>query len=200
MVAAALVLAGPACGGDDDDTGGPRTTVSPFVPVRPLTRASFHAFVVAADARVSAPGTDPEREIDQEDAQRLYDALCSGEPLTLFNSALSYPSQAAAYEQIFDAAEAQCAVPATSLDRARGEAAWNMTRNQLALDRLLEPDAEAVSGFCDALQATDDITSTVVAEAAEGAGLVPEGSGDLLELGVSFLIQACPELLDLVRG
>lgn len=198
--AASLIVAGSACSPNErTSSGNPPTTTFEFVPVQPLTRAAFQAFVTAADASIPEPGTDPAREIDSESAQNYFDQLCSGEP-TLFGTAFTYPSQAAAYEQLFDAVEAQCEVDPAALDTARGEAAWNMTRNRLALDRMLAPDGEAVSGFCGALDATGDLTSAAIASAATHVGLISETEENLVELAVSFLIQACPQLLDAVRS
>jgi hypothetical protein len=193
LVAAALLLAAPACGGDDDAaTDGTSSSASPFVPVRPLSRGEYHAFVVAA-------GPD-QRALDAGSARRMYDALCRGDLLTIANSAFAYPNQAAAYERVFDDAQVNCQPDPTALDRARGEAAWSMTGNQLELDQLLHPATEAVDGFCGGLRATEDITSPLIAQAVESANLVPNGAADLVKLGVSLLIQACPDLLALVRG
>jgi hypothetical protein len=200
LCAAGLIVAASACRSNERATSGVRPKPI-FVPrpVQPLTRSGFHAFVVAAGSSVPEPGTDPARAIDPKESQRFIDQLCGGEPPPLFVALLAYPRQAASYEALFDTVEARCRIDPVALNRARGEAAWSMTGNQLALDRMLAPDADAVAKFCRTLDATSDLTSKAIAAAATGVGLVPEAAQNLVELAVSFVIQACPNLLDAIR-
>ena len=105
-VAVALTASTSSCGSESSsNTPGTLTGKFDFVPMQPLTRESFHAFVVAADARVPAPGTDPTREIAPDVAQGLFDELCRGSTSVLISTMFAYPSQAAAFEQLFDAVE-----------------------------------------------------------------------------------------------
>ena len=70
-----------------------------------------------------------------------------------------------------------------------------MTRNQLFVDQMMNPSRSAVSRFCDALQSAEDITSDVIASAAVHVGLVAESDENLVSLAASFVIQACPQIL-----
>jgi hypothetical protein len=185
LFAAVLLVAVGACDDDDDDDPD-------FTGLQPLTQEQFHAFVVTADAQPIEPGTDPQRDID-EDYDKYFESLCSRNPNALGLGMFTYPSQAAAFEQLFMDVAQNCPTPADGLDRARGQVAWRMAKTQLAVTEL-EPDAG--SKFCDQLQATDDITPTVVAEAVGALKLVKGSAKEFVKFGVSLLILNCHQVLD----
>lgn len=188
-VACVAVLGVGACGDDEDDDASSGSDPTLFTPPQPLSREQFRAIGIVAG---------PPGDVDPTVAENLFEGLCRGDPTgVMVGSMLAFPNQAAGFQQVLDEVERQCGVPAASLDRARGQIARSMASNQAAIDHLTGAD---VSGFCRVLQDNDDITSTAIGEAAEGLGVVPEGAGDLVELGISVLIESCPELLDRIQG
>ena len=153
------------------------------------------------------------REISFDDAFNLPIALCdvrttydvdqlfdvTGARLFLFHV---YPSQSAAVENAFRFVSTVCfkqPPPADLVDRARGWAVRNMTYGQLHVDRFLDAETSGSGRFCDTLDDTPERTPDVLAEAAQDALRLPDGSSDWIGLGLSIAIEFCPSMLGIFQ-
>ena len=104
----------------------------------------------------------------------------------------AFPSQVPAFEALLDSVTTQCDVSVVALDRERGRLATKMIAGQAFLEKL--SDGAAVLEVCDVLDKSSDITSAIIAAAAEKLHFGEAGS-ELVEVGVKLMIGGCPALL-----
>lgn len=214
LLALAVLAITAACGGDGNDTenengsgsdsGAGTSTATDeeapfFVPPQPLTAGEFALLIIRYGAKPLAPGETPTERLDVEPAvvERYQDELCrGGNPILPARSIGNYHDHLPAYAAIFDGVAQHCMATSAALDRERGDVAWSVAHNELALERLLHPPQDAASRFCKALDDTSEITPGVIANLASESGLVRSSTATkAIEIGVSILIKACPQLI-----
>jgi hypothetical protein len=202
IVLSATSACSSSAGSGGSGGGGGGGGYPTFHPVRNLTAAEFHAIGVAAQAPPLANGETPAQRlgVDADAVNGYATQLCDGRPALVLPTLSAFSNQVPAYEAIFTAVRDNCSGAAeTALARQRGYVASSITRSQEFIDRLTHTPSSSVTSFCDRLDRSEDINSTVISTAAEKLG-----AGDtevkLLEFGVKLLINNCTDLLGRVTG
>lgn len=202
LVVLGLLLAG-ACGEDSEVTPSPSQDGSPPTFELLMSDAEFHAFGQLSGAP-GAPLAETAAEslgVPQEEVDAQIQYLCQGFNWFDFppSNWPALPEDVPDYEQFFAAVSSACPESASGgLDLSRAHVARVMSQNQLFRFDLVDPPEEAVTGFCETLAQSQSITAPLLAQALEGAHVIPEGSGPLAEIGVGLLIAYCPNLTDLL--
>ena len=169
-------------------------------PAVPLTAQEFAAIGIAGGAEPLPAGTTAAAAFNttQERIDQVVREACGGPNapgLLVFSAGASF-RQVPAYELLFRDIEVNCQLPSVvQIDSMRGQIAARMANSQETLDSLLGPSTEQVNGFCGFLQDTEQITPSLVSSALQEVDLVPENASKVVEIGISVLIYACPELL-----
>jgi hypothetical protein len=205
VVCATSLLALGGCSSSRDAGGGRGGAGGTGLPIGTLDAAKFHAIGVAAGAPAlpSAESVPQVLHVDTEVAKTYFQDVCRRATLITLPGLIAYPNQVPAYEFIFAQVQQQpqsCPGATTEfLDHQRGNVATSMVSSQAFLDRLNGTSSSRVTGFCDGLEKTQQIDSTLISAAADKLG-VDETGAKLLEFGVELLVKNCAQLLDRVTG
>jgi hypothetical protein len=166
-----------------------------------MTAAQFHEFgqLSGAAERPSAASSAESLGVDHADVQNEIQTLCDGGNVSFLFPPFSWPAlptDVPAYEQFFGELGQAC--PTYSdfrMEGLRGQTANRMAGNELLREDLGSAPEDAVGQFCDSLNQNRDITAQVLSKAVDGADILPEGAGNLAEIGISLLIANCSNLI-----